>query len=318
METENWKTMILFDKPVNGKDIRFVDSPLEKPKGLDELIREKWDGQLKNKQAALLDSGIRTELRPYHEDKSENPLNALYEGEKVRMWPGPTISLKELKQTPEGVDLFVGQTSYPFIAALKEKDVTELYESQGVQKPQPPIAVCTYALTKDNKLVLTIRGERTDTNPCRFYGQGGNPKFTDDSIIKTQLNEMEEEALIRPREVDQDNFMFSGIGVYKVVLPDKPDLLGWVKVDVDSIDLRKRVYDRAISDRPTDAVGISFAPADREGLYNYLVNETHPVQFAALGHAGLVMYGYSNFGKEWIDQLSKRIQYSDFSNVEGK
>jgi len=317
METENWKTMVLFDEPVNGKNIRFIDSPLDKPEGLDELIREKWDGQLKQKQASLAASGINTELKPYHKDKSKKPLNALYEEEKVKMWPGPTISLKEFEETANGIHLYVGQTSYPFIAALKEKDVTELYESQGVQKPQPPIAICTYALTKDNKLVLTVRGERTDTNSARFYGQGGNPRFTDDSIIQTQLDEMEEEAIIRPEEVDQDNFMFAGIGVYKVVLPDKPDLLGWVKVDVDSVDLRERVHNRAISDRPTDAVGISFAPADKEGLFNYLVNDTYPVQFAALGHAGLVMYGHSNFGKEWITELSKKIQYNNF-NVEEK
>jgi len=198
------------------------------------------------------------------------------------MWPGPVVSLKEVRQTGSGrIELLVGQTTFPFIAALSKENVSKLYTEQGIAKPRPAIAICTYALTNDGKLALTVRGQRTNMYPGRLYGQGGNPLTTNTSIVQHQIDESKDELNLPDFSVNRlsGKFRFTGVVIDNEALPGKPDLVGWVPVDLSSDDIRERVYQRALSERPNDAVGVVFAPSDADGLFDYLVNGTHTSQY---------------------------------------
>jgi len=64
MKTSNWETLKLFESPVDGTRVKFVDSPLETPDGVDEAVRSNWNGQLVLKREQLLLQHIDTEIRP--------------------------------------------------------------------------------------------------------------------------------------------------------------------------------------------------------------------------------------------------------------
>ncbi len=305
LKTSYWETLHVFDRPVEGKSVQLIDSSLEVPQGMDPVIRENWDKQLESKRTDIPCS----EIKPYHLDRSENPLNALYLGETPRMWPGPAVSLKEVR-VREGIELHVGQTFFPFINGLKDPKVRALYEQQGIPLPRPSLAICTYALTLDDKLTLTLRGPATNMYPGRLYGQGGNPLFTNTSVIEHQIEEMQDEILVTPKEYSPNDFHFTGLVVDRESLPDKPDLVGWVPIQVESEKVRERIYQRGtpFKGRPNDAVGVVFVPAKEESLADYLVNVTHPLQFTPPGHAGLVLYGLANFGESWSKYILSKLE----------
>lgn len=311
MKTSTWETLKIFDNPINGRAIKLVDSPLEMPGGVEEIIRKNWDKQLREKQGSLSSSNITTEILPYHQDNSENPLNALYEDDKPKMWPGPVVSLKEISIHDSGIDLHVGQTYFPFIAALKDEEVSKLYTDKGITKPRPALAICTYALTTDNHITLTVRSIKTNMYPGRAYGQGGNPLFTNTDIVYHQMEEMKEEILVCPKEYNLDSFMFAGIVVDREDLPDKPDLIGWIPVSLESEEILERVSQREMSQRPNDAIGVSFIPSSEGELFDtlsHVLSERINKDLLcppALG--GLFLYGKFNFGDEWVRRLLKKI-----------
>ena len=305
MKTKTWESLCIFNVPLSGAEVRFKDSPLVAPNGVEEIIRKNWDSQLKQKQEQLTKIGIKTEIRPYSLDSSEAPLNALYEGSSAKMWPGLVVSLKYIQKTDFGIDLLVGQTCFPFIAGLKDEAVSRLYKEQGISKPRPALGICTYALTQDDQIALTVRGSRTNMYPGRLYGQGGNPLFTNTDIPAHQAGEMKEEILVEDSEYG--SFRFGGIIIDLEQLPDKPDLVGWVPIDLESEEIRRRVYSRNLENRPNDSVGVVFAPSSEEGLFDYLVKRTHSIQYCPHAHGGLVLYGHHHFGDEWSNKLLSKL-----------
>jgi hypothetical protein len=307
METKNWKSLHVFGKVVNGNDVTFVDSPLDSPDGVDETVRANWDSQLRRKKDDLTNKGTYAEIRPYVESGTSSPLNALYKGSKPVMWPGTVISLKKVRESGSGIGLAVGQTSFPFISAISDPEISDLYTKQGIPIPRPALAICTYAITTDGKIVLTQRGPKTNMYPGRMYGQGGNPETTSISVIDHQKDEMQDEILVGSDDYDSGNFEFGGIVEDNEGLPRKPDLIGWIPINLSSEDVEKRIYSRAEEDRPNDAVGVVFAPSDKNGLFKYLTEETNPVDFCPPAHAGLVVYGAHKFGRDWADKVIKKM-----------
>lgn len=308
MKTQTWEALYIFDKPEFGSRFSFRDSPLEMPEEIDRIIKRNWNTQLRQKKEQLSKIGITTEIRPYPADTSENPWNALYEGDKQIMWPGSVVSLKDVQKKDSGIELLVGQTYFPFIVGLNDEDVSRLYEKQGIAKPRPALAIGTYALTQDNKLTLTVRGSRTNLYPGRLYGQGGNPLFTNTDILKHQADEMKDEILIEPNEYDPEELRFSGIVADNEQLPNKPDLIGWIPVNLESGKIRERVYKRPSNERPNDAIGVVFAPSTEGELFDYIAQQTHPVQYCPSAIGGLVLYGHHNFGSDWSTSLLKTLE----------
>ncbi len=292
---ENWRILNRFARTFNGEAISFIDSPISYPEGVEEAVRKSWNLQLRKKQNALKMNGVNTEIKPYHLDKANNPLNALYEGKQTKMWPGPVVSLQSVLEKNEGINLLVAQTSFPFIAALKDEKISNLYESREIEKPRPSLAICTYALTLDDKLVLTVRGERTNMYPRRFYGQGGNPLYTNTNIVEHQIDEMQDEILVNPKDYNPSNFVFGGLIEDREDFPEKPDLIGWVPVNLEYGQIKERVRKRAIEERPNDSIDVTFVPATKHGLHDYLSN-INPKEFCPSALGGLFLYEIHNFG----------------------
>lgn len=313
MEIRTWSVETLFETPVNGRDVNFIDIPLQKPDELDERIKKDWHGQLLAKQKELRVAGIFSEIRPYHKDKSESPLDALYGETAAIQWPGPTVSLTEIERDlsygRNRLYLKAGQSFYPYTSALRNPDIIELYRSQGISVPRKSLGICTPTITSDNKLTLTVRGIKTNQYPGRLYPPGGQPLFTNTDVVEHQVDEIEDEVLIRPDEYNQDEFLFGGVVVDQEALVDKPDLVGWVRVNLDAGDIRERVLKREQKDRPNDAVAVVFAPATETGLMDYLVEKTHPIMYCPPTLGALWVYGRVNFGQDWAKDVVKRMGY---------
>jgi len=302
METKYWKAFDLFNEPANGRHIQLVKTSIEIPGEIELMINEHWDKQLEEKQAELKRACIDTEIQEFDEG-----VRALYEEGKSIMWPGPCVSLNNIELVGKYTDLCVIQTSYPYIEASKDPEIIKKFKEKKIPVPTPPLAVCTYAVTKDEQLVLTVRGLKTTVYPGRYYGAGGNLKTIKSDIISNQENELQDEILVNTDEYSSDEFYFGDIVIDKEDFPKKPDLVGWLPVNLESIDIMERVHKREQNDRPNDASNVLFVSSRENVLFDYLA-KTDPRQFCPAAHAGLIVYGKHHFGEEWAEELLKKIK----------
>jgi hypothetical protein len=302
MKTVTWEIEYLFDRPKKSDEINFREAPLEVPPGVEELVRRSWLEQLRRKQRGLRDIDHPTSIR-----RVEGALPSLYEGPKRIMWPGPVVSLKAVRVNGKYVDLFVGKTTYPFIRALGEQPVTELYEGHQMKKPLPALGIGTYAITVDDRMVFTLRGNHTAMYPGRIYGQGGNPEHPYTDLVEHQLNEMEDEILVRRSETDLKTLRLMGIVRDEETFKGKPCLMGWVKVKVTAEELKKRMRKRPLRDRPSDAIDIVCIPATPSELSEY-ISTTPSQEWCPTGQGGVVLYGHYHFGKKWAEDTIRKIE----------
>jgi hypothetical protein len=306
MNTKLWRTLEIFESPLTTEEIELKELQSILPEGVEAIIRSNWNRQLEEKQEQLSKLAIKSLIKPYKLDGIDIVLDALYQNDKPVMWPGPVITLVSVDKDSSKVRLLISQTTFPFIKGLQDPKVISLYNQQKIALPNPPLAICTFSHTLDNLLVLTLRGEKTNMYPGRLYGQGGNPLYVSTKISDHQIDEMNEEILIEPTEVDIDTFRFSGIVVDTDELPGKPDLVGWVSVNVNSDEIRKRIKARELDRRPNDAVDVVFVPASPEGLEKFLISSDIR-SFCPPAHGGLVLYGYHNFGEIWAKEVLNKI-----------
>ncbi len=301
----SWGILHTFQGPVNGQNIQFKEANVNHPSGVENLIRTNWDTQLADKQAQLSKQGISgLTIQPYQEDKSLTPLNALYEAGVAKMWPGPAITLVSIKENYPMIELEVAQTYFPFIGALNDPEIKHLYINQGIEIPRPSLAICTFAETSNGKLTLTVRGQRTNMYPGRLYGQGGNPLFPTVNLVEHQIAEMSGEILVTPESYNPRKLEFGGITEDKEALPGKPDLVGWIEVNLDSEEIERRVEAR--DQHPNDAVAVVFAPTSDEALLRYIVS-ANPSDYCPPAYAGLILYGRMHFGELWQQDLLKQL-----------
>jgi len=298
MKSKTWEIYSLFEKPLGGDKIKLVDTPLEMPAGVDEIIKRKWDGQLAKKKGEL---DFPVEIKDY-----DGNLNALWRGDanKWVMWPGPVITFKDVKET----DIYVSQMSYPYITSLKDPDISKLFEEQNIEKPRPSLGICTFPVTTDNMLLLTVRGIKTNVYPGRYYTIGGNPQCTNTDVVEHQIEEMEEEIFITPSEYNTSDYRFAGVVIDNEGLPGKPDLVGWIEMPLSSEEMKERLYSVPKDERANDVVDIAFVPATEDGLAQEL-SVMDPHDFCPPAHAALFVYGIMNFGKSWADSLPENIEF---------
>ncbi len=301
-----WETLAIFEKPVRGKNLSFVEIPHFQPEGVEEKVRAQWEKQVDDKLVELRAKGIAVEKRPYAEDAGKNPLSALYEGAKAKMWPGSAITLHDFSEKKTGIELHVSQTSFPAIKALSDPDIIESYRLAHAPLPRPALAVCTFARTQDDYLALTVRGPKTNMYPGRLYGQGGNPTDTKKTVVEHQLDEMASEISVGEKQVRPSSFTFFGIVVDNDQLKRKPDLVGIVDVRRDTWRLKEQMRKRT-SFEP-DAIDVLFAPVDPGGLHDYLVMRTHPSWFCPAAHGGLALIGRAFYGDGWLNDVLKDMK----------
>lgn len=309
MQTKYWKIEETFSKPVSCEKIYLVEKKVKTPERIDQLVKEKWKRQLESKRNDLTSLGIKTEIRPYLINGSPSGLDALYENGIMKMWPGPMISLEGINQKEDVVELEVCQTSFLLNAALKDKKIKDIYREEGIRIPTPSFAICTFALTNDGYLLLTKRGQRTNVYPGRFYGQGGNPELTNTNVIDHQISELEDEVLIREGDYNRNDFQFGGIVRDLEGFVGKPDLVGWIPVDLSKAEIEERFYSRPVEERESDAEEIAFIKSEGESLRKFLLEETEESDYCPPAYGGLVLYGIHQFGKGWAETIVNNLTY---------
>jgi len=304
-----WQTLRVFDRPVSPACICVEESGIyREPKGLKELVKQSWDMQLAAKKADLAtkEPGSIFEIRPY----GDGSLNALYLGDKPKMWPGGAVTLVTwygaLGCAP--LILEVGETCFPMIDGLKDPAIRALYDAQGISIPRPPLAVVTTAQTADNKLIMTVRGSRTNMYPDRVYGQGGNPMGLFD-VEEHQGSETQDEIMVPREKCLLDEMGFLGLIEDNEGLPNKPDLVGYLPVDMESGRIAELVRKRHAEGRsPNDAVDVEVVDRTDGGLIDYLVKQP-PEHFCPPSQAMLVLYGNHTFGPDWTMSLKKKADW---------
>lgn len=294
-----WSIREKFSRPIIGADVLLEEVSLQWPEGFDERIRANWQQQVEEEHAI---TGF--EIRPYHMDES---MNALYDGETPKMWPGSVISLQSYRVDGDTLILRVGQTSFPYIKGVQDEELRDLFDRQGMHIPPPAIAVNNLPLTIDDKIALTLRGN-VNKYPHRFYGIGGDPTTVDTNIVQHQLDELEDEMLVPPDAYDTSGYRFIAIIDDGEDLPGKPDLVGWVQLSETSDMMKERYLTRPRSERPEDAVGLRFAPSTEGELFHYLTRVAHPRMFTPSTFAGLILYGGEQYGQEWSDRVLRELE----------
>ncbi|MFI5136113.1 MAG: hypothetical protein ACHQD9_09695, partial [Chitinophagales bacterium] len=153
----NSSALIIFPQPLFPSAISFEKFPLVFSEKVLQQVTDHWILQLKQKQHQLSEKGIPSEIKSYSASGNFD-LDALFVNEKPVMWPGRCVTLRDWRVEDKSVTLFVSELSYPFIAALSDKNFLNNFHDENLRSLRPPLAVCTFAITSDNFLVLTVRG----------------------------------------------------------------------------------------------------------------------------------------------------------------
>lgn len=296
--------LIVFPEPLSGSQISFQEIPFPLSEKAKSKLSAHWLEQLRKKQSQLALQGIESTIR--NDFALDGELNAaLYVNEQPVMWPGSCITLREWNLDEGHFRMAISKISYPFIAALSDPEFKFLFSEEELAAIRPPLAICTFAVTTDQMLMLTVRGKTTNVYPGRFYGQGGNPTSVDLNLLRHQLEELHEELLISPDEVIQDSLQFHGIVEDSESFPGKPDLIGTVNSSLSAQELQRRFDLRPSEQRPSDVAHIHFIHLDQESLFHFLKNETQPKDFCPPAYGGLMLIGSFLFGKEWLEKVSR-------------
>ncbi len=304
-----WEPLKIFNKPVKGHNIRFVPTGAEIPEILVQKAQLSWNNELKELQAKLKhQEGIESDIRPYHENLTSQRWNALYGADRCIRWPGPCLALIDLNEQESNheaeVDLVVAQSYRPFFNILNDPDSKKILKKHGLSKWMPPLDICTYLITQDGKIALSLRGPKV-TYQNMYYGIGGNPETLEVSIIQHQQQEIADEVQLSPDEY-QPNFYFGGLVTDQDLHPGKPSLDGWIGIPQDSEELVKIFSQRPIELREPDAIEVHFAPTSEDALFDFIVKKGAN-SFCAPGLGALSLFGYHHFGQSWSEKLNQAL-----------
>ncbi|MEP7128940.1 MAG: hypothetical protein ABI729_08735, partial [Chitinophagales bacterium] len=216
------RILLDFNQPLPAENISILQQQLSIPATVITILIEHWARQLKDKQSALRNAGIESVIGLEPEHVGNDLLQSLFVNGKPVMWPGTAVTLRKVKMENEKVQLTVSEIPYPFITALNN---AVFNKNSGLHSLQlrPPLAICTFVITSDHQLILTMRGEETNVYPGRYYGTGGNPANIQFNIVQHQLEEIADELLLQPEEVDATTFRFQGLVEDLELFPGKPD-----------------------------------------------------------------------------------------------
>lgn len=248
-----------------------------------EALEEIWTQQLREKQTALYNAGI---IATISKGETHYSLPSLYVNEKPVMWPGTAVTLRDAQINNGQVQLTVSAIPYPFISALNHAGFRR-QSGLDAFALRPPFAICTFAVTSDDMLVLTVRGQTTNVYPGRIYGQGGNPQHALFNIVAHQLEEMADELMVSPFEVEVDSFQFYGLVEDLELFPRKPDLVGSVRLRMTAAALLSRYEERPEQDRPPYVAKLLCIPFNKNALEHFLQYEKSVTDFCPPAYAGL-------------------------------
>jgi|TARA_B100002003_G_C14061359_1_gene510913 hypothetical protein len=91
MKTQYWNAVSVFDAPIMANKIEWRDAYTRSAESVDRAVANHWESQLLALQTELKETGIETAIRPYNDTTG---LNALYQGERLKKWPGQGLTLR--------------------------------------------------------------------------------------------------------------------------------------------------------------------------------------------------------------------------------
>lgn len=278
--------LAIFDPPLSAEGILFKKTTLNFSPADSQKLNEYWNQALILKQQELREKEIVATIENYGRGQ-EQMLNALFVNGRAVMWPGNAVTLRGWNYDGEKLQMEISELSYAFTGALSNPGFRKAIGDRSLINLRPPFAICTFAITTDNYLVLTVRGMGTNVYPGRYYGQGGNPTSCDFDLAQHQLEETTDELNIADTDINLGSLQFSGIAEDREAFPGKPDLIGWVRLNIDAKTLQTKFEERPVSDRPPDAAGLHLVSLRGNSLTDFLQNEVTANEFCPPAWCGL-------------------------------
>lgn len=298
---QTWETLQVLDCGAEDVASHFTGD-LELPQGLEEVIRNDWEENIKKTVAELLDE------RSY--DKliliQENGFTALYgvpegrvEEQRIRT-PGEQGILTYFSALDDGsrIDLSFARVFYPYTTAAELPEFQECYDRSDIQRPLGGLGVCFLALTSGDQIVTARRGATTFRHG--LYGPGGNwnygvePKDLFQSQISSELD-------ISPNLIDK--LRFTGL-IYDKTGGKRPELTGIAYINTKAQDIAPK------TDMDTDVKAIvPLGKLSPETLLQLLKEKSAPPDLNQRGEwdglllnsyaATIAMAGYNLYGEEF-------------------
>jgi hypothetical protein len=265
-----FRTRELFERPIPPDRIRMREIPARWPASTHERVLRSWRRELRTFCGTL---GPGFEIRPY-----ENGWPAVFRGDRPVLWPGRVFALESysLRRT---LTLNLAAINFAWVSARSVVSRT--------------FGIVTFAIASDDKIILTVRGDRANLCPHQLHGNGGNPDRIE-PVQDHQFRETEEEILVPRSDIVPGSMRFGGISETLVYPKLKPNLCGWLRLSIPSREVLRRVRSRPLDDRPGDAVDVETIDCSPDGIDAMLSRRKLPM--CPSGAAGLAILRHHLFG----------------------
>lgn len=260
----------------------------------DEFDREsvigKWDPKAKRKTTEKIDRDIETAWQRAEQEART---------QKRSLFPGPLCRLTEYGQQCSQLHMTFGLTDYKeFMGTNKNPKVVK---RAGEEYLSNPTAVCVTLLTKDKKILVGRRSQRTMEHPGRWHVPGGhidpNKHISGDrvDVFRAILDEIQEEIGCPPNDVE--TLMCLGLIRPRDTL--KPELAFFGQ-------LHKSWPEISSYPRNEEHQEFHSIPNLPDELLDFL--RQHTSAFAPVGKGCLLLYGKWAYGSEWFFEAVDRLR----------
>lgn len=267
-----FRILELFRRPLPADRVDLREARARWPASTEKKVLRSWRRELSRYRRRLGDGFT---IRPY-----PNGWPAVYRGRRCVLWPGRVYSL---------LGYSLGRTLALRVAPVNFAWITARVRAARV------MGVVTFAITADERVVLTLRGPRSSVYSGMLHGNGGNPDRIE-PVKEHQIRETIEEIRARRSEIVPGSMMFGGMTESTVPrFRGKPLLAGWLRLKVDAREIIRRVRATPIERRPTDAIDVEAIELSRKSFDAILRRKTRPM--CPAGAAGLTIMGRHFFGR---------------------
>ena len=288
---------------IQADSVTWTKRSLEKDHSLESFVDQKWNTQVENKKKDLDAEGtLNITIR-----QDERGLLAVYEGERKIMFDGTIFRVYDVHTAENKIILSLEEGRFSTINLSKDPEYRTLLKNKYGKVRNDALGSSALLLTTDQYIVLTNRGEKTNTYKNQMYMPGGRPSIVDESPLEHQLGENNEELGLDPHH-------FSSIHFYGIVADEQlngnRELMFQMNLTLDSAEVKKS-YD-SLQKKPIDVASLEFLPATPESVLSRLIQDT-PYQKERTGivvpptYGTLVHFGFNTYGQEWLNELDANI-----------
>lgn len=309
IKSNEWRTERIIHRPASEVAFTHAERDLNEPDEARTIRMTTWMGKLEERAEILrsLHQDIAYLIAEDAEGENATNLPALFEvenGEKRRlMYAGTTITRAqaEIIEKDNTLSIPVYPMNYSEWIAAYNPEYAEAFKRAESQLPYAGIGVSVLMETRDGRIPLTIRGEKTPVYPGRLYSPGGGPT-PDQTPTESLIEEIGEEIGLRPKEhfdlekmimlalVSDTNFAGSG--------HSRPELVAYLPLNVSFAEVEQIRGEKA--QKQPDVWGITSMAGSLDGLILGLSANTQPLcPPTEAGLVNLIYYKARKGGKEF-------------------